>query len=264
MVCQLHLNENLYVKKTINIIAHLAHHTPTCHINPISRSIDLLFGIPPATTNSQHQTRTEAPLTLLISTSPHFPALSATESWKWGAALVAPSPAGRRDPSARGRGGCPQTRSDKGRGPRPAPRAALPGATPQPTCLSRRRDPLPAHGRTNGWQRGQNKPRSPPQPGWRTPAQASMFPRLCGSGSDSDSGSAPARTASVRRPRGGESRGKLRRTPGVPKAPARSSRRSRGVRRADFWEMKCFRRSAFLHSPALPGQPQSRVAKLRS
>lgn len=98
-----------------------------------------------------------------------------------------------------------------------ASRAALPGAAPQPTCPSQRGDRLPAHRQTSGWQKGQDKLRSPPQPGWRTVVQASMFPRLRGSGSGPGSGScygsAPTRAASVRRPRGGERSRKQPRTP---------------------------------------------------
>lgn len=119
----------------------------------------------------------------------------------------------------------------RGRGPRRIFRAAPLGAAPEPTCLSRRADPLPAPAtRERVAERDRKKPLSPPQPEWRTPAQASMFPRLCGSGS----GSTPARLPPRPRPcagrEAGREEGSGRERGWGPNGRARPGRRSRGAR----------------------------------
>ncbi|VTJ65254.1 Hypothetical predicted protein, partial [Marmota monax] len=97
------------------------------------------------------------------------------------------------------------TRSDQRRGP----------SCRGPRCRGRRHSPpvsvcwSSASKPTDGGRAARGRQRSavPPQHGWRTTAQASMFPRLCGSGPGSGCEWAPTKppttAASVRRPGGG-------------------------------------------------------------
>lgn len=70
--------------------------------------------------------------------------------------------------------------------------------------------------------------------GWRTPTQASMFPRLCGSGSAPQLPPGPRRCGG---PEAGREEGSDGELSWEPNGPARTSRQSRGTQRADFWEM---------------------------
>lgn len=257
MVCELLLHNNVYVKKQ-NTVAHPTHFTPIFQTNIApspEASIYPLFGIPP-TLNTRLGQRS---LSLLTNTLPH--PLSATVPWKGAGgrcgqpsrprhspSKVAQAPSGRKGPSPPSRRSSPAdgrvrvSANPLGRG------AGGPAGLPGPLRWGRRHSPpvsaggqirFQLHGHTSGGTGDRKKPPSPPQPGWRTPTQASMFPRLCGSGSSSSS--APARLPPRQRPCGGREAGREegsgRERGWGPNCRARAGRRSRGARRADFWEM---------------------------
>ncbi|KAG8504503.1 hypothetical protein J0S82_002723 [Galemys pyrenaicus] len=132
-------------------------------------SINLLFGSPrPPTPNTSLRQRSLSRSRLTHPFTVKCPGTPGGGRRRWGSSRgsgPAPpewprAPEAGRDPSPppwQSRLSAPGAESG---GPRRASRAALPGAAPQPTCLSRQGDPLPAHRSTNGWAEGnQEKPR---------------------------------------------------------------------------------------------------------
>lgn len=206
---------------------------------PISRSIYLLFGIPPTLTT----TRTDVPLTLLTNTLPH--PLSATVPWKgagrredvgssWGPGTAPPGwpspPLAGKDPLPRPggeappTGGCPQTRSDKRPGAPPdfQGRSAGGGARAHLSQPAGRSASSSSDTREGG-REGSEEAAVAAAAGVAHAGSGLHVSTSLRLGLRLDSGSAPAPAASARRPGGGERRGKRPRTrlgterPGAPR-----------------------------------------------
>lgn len=210
MVRESRLHENALVKKEkVNAMARPAQHTPLGQTYlPKGRPA---LGVPP---NSRGYTPLTAP--------PSAPQDPGAEGAAWAQPLEGGGPVPRRPQGTllRLRGGAapqlPTLARERGEG---APQSLCQGAgarrVSRPTCLSRQGDRF--------------QPTGEPV----AEAQASMLPRLRASGS----GSAPARAPQCGGPEAGRGEGSFRKRSGEANGRARTSRRSRGARRADLWEM---------------------------